>query len=262
MQLRRSPSPSLDWPACRPAPRCPACAATVDAAASPIGLRAGPARLAAQPGLLNLTGGTEFSDRRRHRPRHLNQLITWTAAEDLLAEAGLEPTRGRRQITRGPDSNAPRRAPQDMKDEVVREPASIGSLSPLGAIGGRSPRGHVRREPRPRRVRCACATSWSTPRPRPTRAGGAGGGRRLRRAGQGALDRAGRRRPVAPLAANDGNACHRSATSQTTSSTRTSPPGRWAATDRRAHGAGPEPVRLPRHPRPARSTRWATTSPR
>ncbi len=91
--------------------------------------------LAAHPGLLDVTGGTEYSIAGDTARGWLNQVITWTAAEDLLDEAGLEPTQEavdgiRAQLSSNPTAQE---LPQDMQDDVVRGAASVGSLSQLPA---------------------------------------------------------------------------------------------------------------------------------
>jgi parvulin-like peptidyl-prolyl isomerase len=91
--------------------------------------------LSAHPGLLDLTGGTEFSIAGDTARGWLNQVITWTAAEDLLEEAGLEPTQEaidgiRAQISSNPTAQE---LAQDMQDDVVRGAASVESLSQLPA---------------------------------------------------------------------------------------------------------------------------------
>ena len=91
--------------------------------------------LSAHPGLLDLTGGTEFSIAGDTARGWLNQVITWTAAEDLLAEAGLEPTQEavdgiQAQISSNPTAQE---LPQDMQDDVVRGAASVDSLSQISA---------------------------------------------------------------------------------------------------------------------------------
>jgi parvulin-like peptidyl-prolyl isomerase len=91
--------------------------------------------LSAHPGLLDLTGGTEFSIAGDTARGWLNQVITWTAAEDLLEEAGLEPTQQsiddiRAQISSNPTAQD---LVQDMQDDVVRGAASVESLSQIPA---------------------------------------------------------------------------------------------------------------------------------
>ena len=91
--------------------------------------------LAAHPGLINLTGGTAYSMDGDSARGWLNQVITWTAAEDLLDEAGLEPTQEaldgiQAQISASPDAQD---LSQGMQDDVVRGAASVESLSQLPA---------------------------------------------------------------------------------------------------------------------------------
>jgi hypothetical protein len=87
--------------------------------------------LAANPGLLSLTGGTEASIEGEAARGWLSQLITWKAAENLLAAHGLEPSfEAVDSITAQLDANeAAKGLPQAMKDEVVRGAASMDSLA-------------------------------------------------------------------------------------------------------------------------------------
>jgi hypothetical protein len=87
--------------------------------------------LAANPGLLSLTGGTEMSIDGEAARGWLSQLITWKAAEDLLAANGLEPTADAiANITSQLDGNeAAKNLPQAMKDEVVQGAAAMDSLA-------------------------------------------------------------------------------------------------------------------------------------
>jgi parvulin-like peptidyl-prolyl isomerase len=114
----------------------PARAATVgDSVVSRSDFERDPQELSAHPGLLDLTGGTEYSIAGDTARGWLNQVITWTAAEDLLAEAGMEPTQEavddiRAQISSNPTAQE---LAQDMQDDVVRGAASVQSLSQLPA---------------------------------------------------------------------------------------------------------------------------------
>jgi parvulin-like peptidyl-prolyl isomerase len=91
--------------------------------------------LSAHPGLINLTGGTAYSMDGESARGWLRQVITWTAAEDVLAEAGLEPTQEaidgiRAQIAASPDAQD---LSQGMQDDVVRGAAAVESLAQVRA---------------------------------------------------------------------------------------------------------------------------------
>ena len=90
--------------------------------------------LAANPSLLNLTGGTEVSIEGDAARGWLTQIITWKAAEDLLAAHGLEPSAEATQsVSQQIESGAAAELPQAMKDEVARGVASIDSLAQIPA---------------------------------------------------------------------------------------------------------------------------------
>jgi len=91
--------------------------------------------LAAHPGLIDLTGGTAYSMAGDSARGWLNQIITWTAAEDVLDDAGLEPTQEavdgiQAQLSSNPTAQE---LPQDMLDDVVRGAAAVESLSQIPA---------------------------------------------------------------------------------------------------------------------------------
>ena len=181
----------------------------------------------------------------------LNQIITWTAAEDILDEAGLEPTQEavdgiQAQLSSNPTAQE---LPQDMLDDVVRGAAAIESLSQipaptteeLEAMYAEAPAstGRAVREPHPRRDRGRG----------PGGARRAGGRCRLRRAGRRTVDRTGRgrewwgaggqRRQRLPVRGHLPDVVRSRLHRRRADSRR-----------RGAYGAGPEPVRVPRDPGP------------
>jgi PPIC-type PPIASE domain len=90
--------------------------------------------LAANPSLLNITGATEASIPSGTARDWLAQVITWRAAEDLLADRGLSPSADavkefQDQLTAGPAKDLPR----SMKDEIAHGAASIRTLEQLPA---------------------------------------------------------------------------------------------------------------------------------
>ena len=91
--------------------------------------------LAANPGLLNVTGGTEISIDSPTARQWLSQVITWKAAEKLLERHGLQPTQAaiddiKSQIA---GNDTAKQLPQDMQDEVVAGAAAVQSLTQLDA---------------------------------------------------------------------------------------------------------------------------------
>jgi peptidyl-prolyl cis-trans isomerase C len=90
--------------------------------------------LAANPSLLNLTGGTERSIQGDAARNWLGQLITWQAAEDLLAARGLSVSADATKQIQGQLATGPAaELPQSMKDEIVQGAASIQSLDQVPA---------------------------------------------------------------------------------------------------------------------------------
>jgi parvulin-like peptidyl-prolyl isomerase len=87
--------------------------------------------LAANPSLLNITGATDRTIEGQVARQWLTQLITWQAAEDVLADRGIEPAADAMgSIEQQLDSSAAaKNLPQEMKDEVIRGAASIDTLS-------------------------------------------------------------------------------------------------------------------------------------
>jgi hypothetical protein len=89
--------------------------------------------LAANPGLLNVTGGTDISIDSPTARGWLAQIITWKTAQRLLSDHGLKPTQQaidgiKAQIS---GNQTAEKLPQDMKDEVVAGAAAVQSLSQL-----------------------------------------------------------------------------------------------------------------------------------
>jgi len=91
--------------------------------------------LAANPGLLNLTGGTDVSIDGTTARNWLSQVITWKTAEDLLSRHGLSTTQESIDAIQAQIAGNPTAAklPQDMKDEVVAGAAAVESLSQVTA---------------------------------------------------------------------------------------------------------------------------------
>ena len=85
--------------------------------------------------MLSLTGGTEASIEGDAARSWLSQLITWKAAEDLLAARGVEPSSDAIDTITGQlDGNeAAKRLPKAMKDEVVQGAAAMESLPSVPA---------------------------------------------------------------------------------------------------------------------------------
>ena len=86
--------------------------------------------LAANPAFFNITGGTEVSIEGDAARSWLSQVITWRAAEELLADHGLEPSQEsvadlNSQVAASEDAQ---RLPESMKDEIVRGVAAVQSL--------------------------------------------------------------------------------------------------------------------------------------
>ena len=86
--------------------------------------------LAANPSFFNITGGTEVSIEGDAARSWLSQVITWRAAEELLADHGLEPSQEsvadlNSQVAASEDAQ---RLPESMKDEIVRGVAAVQSL--------------------------------------------------------------------------------------------------------------------------------------
>jgi hypothetical protein len=91
--------------------------------------------LAANPGLLNLTGGTDVSIDGTTARGWLSQVITWKTAEDLLSERGLSTTQESIDAIQAQLAGNPTAAklPQSMQDEVVAGAAAVQSLGQLTA---------------------------------------------------------------------------------------------------------------------------------
>ena len=127
--------------------------------------------LAANPGLLNLTGGTDVSIDGPTARSWLSQVITWKTAEDLLSEHGLTTTQQSIDAIQAQIAGNPTAAklPQDMKDEVVAGAAAVQSLSQLTAPSAGRPRGAVPRRPgrHGRALRQPHPRSRRRPRPEP-----------------------------------------------------------------------------------------------
>ncbi len=89
--------------------------------------------LAANPALLNLTGGTERSIAGDAARGWLSQLITWRAAEGLLAARGLLPSDvAKKQVDDQLQANAAaKKLPKSMLDEVINGAASVQTVSEL-----------------------------------------------------------------------------------------------------------------------------------
>ena len=149
--------------------------------------------LAANPGLLNLTGGTDVSIDGPTARSWLSQVITWKTAEDLLSEHGLSTTQESIDAIQAQIAGNPTAAklPQSMQDEVVAGAAAVQSLTP--AHRPRRPRTSRRSTATTRPATGALCVSHILRRDGgrgPGRGGRARGRRGLRRGGQGALDRA------------------------------------------------------------------------
>ena len=91
--------------------------------------------LAANPGLLNLTGGTDVSIDGPTARSWLSQVITWKTAEDLLSQHGLSTTQESIDAVQAQIVGNPTAAelPQSMQDEVVAGAVAVQSLSQLTA---------------------------------------------------------------------------------------------------------------------------------
>jgi peptidyl-prolyl cis-trans isomerase C len=91
--------------------------------------------LAANPSLLNITGATERTIEGATARVWLTQLLTWQAAEDVLAEHGIDPAPDaldgvKQQLE---SSDAAQNLPQGMKDEVIQGAASVSTLPLVSA---------------------------------------------------------------------------------------------------------------------------------